>query len=88
MSRDNLLSLFREFERYGGDIAFVQRRGYRREEWTYRKLARMAVACALELKERGVRTGDHVSALGTEQRGVDRGLLGLLVTRGGCGAHG
>ena len=60
MSRDSLLSLFREFERYGNDIAFVQRRGYRREAWTYRKLARVAFTCALGLKERGVRSGDRV----------------------------
>jgi long-chain acyl-CoA synthetase len=60
MSRDSLLSLFREFERYGNDIAFVQRRGYRRETWTYRKLARVAFTCALGLKERGVRMGDRV----------------------------
>jgi long-chain acyl-CoA synthetase len=60
MSRDNLLSLFGEFERYGNDVAFVQRRGYRREAWTYRKLAGTAFACALELKKHGVRTGDRV----------------------------
>ncbi len=60
MSRDELLSLFREFERYSNDVAFVQRRGYRRESWTYRKLARAAVTCASALKERGVRTGDRV----------------------------
>lgn len=60
MSRDNLLTLFGEFERYGGDIAFVQRRGYRREAWTYHKLAGTAFAYALELKKRGVRTGDRV----------------------------
>jgi long-chain acyl-CoA synthetase len=60
MFRENLLSLFGEFERYGSDLAFVQRRGYRRETWTYRKLAGAALACALELKEGGVRTGDRV----------------------------
>lgn len=60
MSRDSLLTLFGEFERYGSDIAFVQRQGYRREAWTYRKLAGTAYACALELKKRGVRTGDRV----------------------------
>ena len=60
MSRDSLLSLFREFERYGTDVAFVQRRGYRREAWTYDRLARMAFTCALGLKERGVHTGDRV----------------------------
>jgi long-chain acyl-CoA synthetase len=60
MSRENLLSLFGEFERYGSDVAFVQRRGYRREAWTYRKFASVACIFALELKERGVRTGDRV----------------------------
>ncbi len=60
MSRENLLSLFGEFERYGHDIAFVQRRGYRREAWTYRKIAGTAFSCALELKKRGVGTGDRV----------------------------
>ncbi len=60
MPRENLLSLFGEFQRYGDDVAIVQHRGYRREPWTYNKLASKAVACALELKERGVRTGERV----------------------------
>src|SRR5713226_5374753 len=60
MSRENLNSLFGEFERYAADIAIVQRRGYRREAWTYRQLANSACVCALDLKARGVQTGDHV----------------------------
>src|SRR5881296_2878198 len=60
MPRENLLSLFSEFQRYGDDVAIVQHRGYRRESWTYNKLASKAIACALELKERGVRTGERV----------------------------
>jgi long-chain acyl-CoA synthetase len=60
MPRENLLSLFAEFERYARDVAVVQRRGYRRETWTYAKLAAQAFACALELKERHIRTGDRV----------------------------
>src|SRR5579863_3302886 len=60
MSRENLNSLFGEFERYAWDIAIVQRRGYRREVWSNRQLADYAAACALELKARGVRTGDRV----------------------------
>src|SRR6266702_6655467 len=59
MPRENLLSLFGEFQRYGDDVAIVQHRGYRRESWTYNKLASKAVACALELKERGIRTGER-----------------------------
>jgi long-chain acyl-CoA synthetase len=60
MPRANLISLFGEFARYAGDVAVVQRRGYRREVWSYAKLAHVAFACAHELRERGVRTGDRV----------------------------
>ena len=60
MPRQNLISLFAEFERYARDVAVVQRRGYRREVWTYGKLAELAAACALELQQRGIRTGDRV----------------------------
>src|ERR1700674_1841295 len=60
MPRESLLSLFAEFERYSRDIAVVQRRGYRRESWTYAKLAQISFLCARELRQRGVRTGDRV----------------------------
>jgi long-chain acyl-CoA synthetase len=60
MPRKNLLSLFDDFARFGGDVAVVQKRGYRQEAWTYRKLAGSAAACALELKDRGIRTADRV----------------------------
>src|SRR5438045_2998926 len=60
MPRDTLISLFAEFSRYARDVAVVQRRGYRREVWTYGKLAGAALACAHELRERGVHTGDRV----------------------------
>ncbi len=79
MSRDNLLSLFREFERYGNDVAFVQRRGYRREVWTYRRLAGAAFECALELKERGVRTGDRVLLAGPNSAEWTAAFWGCLL---------
>jgi len=60
MARVNLLSLFDEFGRFSDGTAFVQRRGYRRETWTYQKLAGAAARCALQLKENGVGTGDRV----------------------------
>jgi long-chain acyl-CoA synthetase len=65
MPRPNLLSLFDEFSRYRGDLAVVQRRGYRRESWTYGKLAEIAFGLAHELKQRGVRTGDRVLLWGS-----------------------
>jgi len=60
MSRPNLLSLFDDFSRQRRDVAAVQRRGYRRESWTYAKLANIASGFAQDLKKRGVRTGDRV----------------------------
>jgi long-chain acyl-CoA synthetase len=60
MPRTNLLSLFDDFRRHSGDVAVVQRRGYRRESWTYGKLAKVAFRLAQELKQRGVRAGDRV----------------------------
>jgi long-chain acyl-CoA synthetase len=60
MSRLNLLSLFDEFARFSRGVAIVQRRGYRREAWTYQRLAGDAVLRALQLKEHGVQTGEHV----------------------------
>jgi len=82
MSRDNLLSLFREFARYGTDIAFVQRRGYRREAWTYDRLARMAFTCAWGLKERGLHTGDRVLLWGPNSAEWAAAFWGCLL----CGA--
>src|SRR5258708_38361086 len=35
MARKNLLSLFDEFARFGGDAAVLQTRGYRREKLTF-----------------------------------------------------
>jgi long-chain acyl-CoA synthetase len=60
MSRANLLSLLENFGRYCNDIAFVQQRGYRRETWTYDRLARTAAARAVLLKEKGIRRNDRV----------------------------
>jgi long-chain acyl-CoA synthetase len=60
MKRANLLSLFEEFGRYSKDPSFAQRRGYRRETWTYERLAEAAAARALLLKKEGVRSKDRV----------------------------
>jgi long-chain acyl-CoA synthetase len=82
MPRANLISLFAEFARYSRDIAVVQRRGYRREAWTYAKLAHVAFACAHELKGRGVRTGDRVLLWGPNGAEWMAAFWGCLL----CGA--
>jgi long-chain acyl-CoA synthetase len=60
MARANLTTLFAEFARFAKDVALVQRRGYRRESWTYAQLIDCTVSCAVLLRERGVRTGERV----------------------------
>jgi len=60
MPRPNLLSLFDDFRRHVRDVAVVQRRGYRRESWSYAKLAKVAFGVEHDLKERGIRTGERV----------------------------
>jgi len=60
MPRKNLLSLFAEFSRFGGDVAVVQRRGYRREKLTYTGLYANALLWSRALAGRGVAPGDRV----------------------------
>src|SRR5882757_6495840 len=60
MPRRNLLSLFPEFARFGGDVAVVQRRGYRREKLTYTELYANALFWNSALAGRGVAPGDRV----------------------------
>jgi long-chain acyl-CoA synthetase len=59
MARANLTTLFTDFACFAKDVAVVQRRGYRRESWTYAQLMDSAVSCAVLLRERGVQTGDR-----------------------------
>jgi long-chain acyl-CoA synthetase len=60
MPRKNLLSLFAEFLRFGGDVAVVQRRGYRREKLTYGELYAKVLFWSSALAGHGVVPGDRV----------------------------
>ncbi len=60
MPRKNLLSLFSEFARLGGDVAVVQRRGYRREKLTYTELYTRVLFWNSALAGRGVAPSDRV----------------------------
>jgi long-chain acyl-CoA synthetase len=80
--RENLLSLFREFERFRNHIAVVQKRGYRRETWTYGRLAASAKEFAISLKERGVKTGERVLLWGPNSAEWVAAFWGCLL----CGA--
>src|SRR5690242_11551454 len=60
MSRRSLVEHLEYFDRHSRDVAYVQRRGYRREAWTYGRIAETAFQFARELHARGIRKGDHV----------------------------
>ncbi|HXY23513.1 MAG TPA: AMP-binding protein [Candidatus Acidoferrum sp.] len=60
MPRKNLLSLFDDFARFGGDVAVVQKRGYRREKLPYTELYASALSWGHALAERDIGPGDRV----------------------------
>jgi long-chain acyl-CoA synthetase len=58
--RASLLDSLDDFERWGDDIAFVFPRGYRRERWSYQRVAAVAYQFARELQARNIVKGDAV----------------------------
>src|SRR5207245_325652 len=79
MPRKNLLSLFAEFTRFGGDVAVVQRRGYRREKLTYRELRGYAQFWSHQLAKHGVGSGDRVLLWGPNSAEWVAGCWGILL---------
>ena len=65
MSRKNLISLFEDFKKYGGDVAVVQRRGYRREKLTYTELYARVLFWGHALRGHEIRPGDRVLLWGS-----------------------
>ena len=60
MPRKNLLSLFADFSGFAGDVAVVEKRGYRREKLTYAELHGRALFWSYYLAGRGISPGDRV----------------------------
>ena len=55
-----MLDSLDDFERWGGGRAYVFPRGYRRERWSYRRVAGVAYQFARELEARNIARGDAV----------------------------
>jgi long-chain acyl-CoA synthetase len=79
MPRKNLLTLFDDFARFDGDVAVVQRRGYRREKLTYRELRGNAQVWSLQLAQRGIGPGDRVLLWGANSAELVAGFWGILL---------
>ena len=60
MPHGSLAGYLEQFRRYGRDVAFVDRKGYRTVRWTYPQIAETAAQVARELERLGVEKGDHV----------------------------
>ena len=60
MPRRTILEYLNNFERFGPEVAYVQRRGYRTERWTYREVFELSAQLARELEARGINKGDRV----------------------------
>jgi long-chain acyl-CoA synthetase len=58
--RASLLNYLDDFERWGDECAYVYPRGYRRERWSYRRVAEGAYRFARELQARNIGKGDAV----------------------------
>jgi long-chain acyl-CoA synthetase len=58
--RASLLNYLDDFERWGDECAYVYPRGYRRERWSYRRVAEGAYRFARELQARDIGKGDAV----------------------------
>ncbi|HXM23850.1 MAG TPA: AMP-binding protein [Terriglobales bacterium] len=60
MDRRSLVESLDHFLRWGQEIAYVQRRGYRTVRWSYRQVAETAFRFARELEARGIGKGERV----------------------------
>ncbi len=64
--RRSLVEYLDDFLRRGEECAYVQRRGYRTERWSYRRVAEAAFQFARELEVRGIGKGERVLVWGPD----------------------
>ena len=65
MERRSLLEYLANFLRRERECAYVQRRGYRTDRWSYRQVAETAFQVARELEVRGISKGDPILIWGS-----------------------
>src|SRR5882762_10066498 len=79
MPRKNLLSLFADFASFAGDVAVVEKRGYRREKLTYAELHSRALFWSHYLAGRKISPGDRVLLWGPNSGGWMACFWGILL---------
>jgi len=76
----SLLDFFKKYEANGAEVAVRQSRGYRRENWTYRRIAGEANRVARELAGRGLEKGDAVLLWGENSAEWVAAFLACLIS--------
>lgn len=76
---ESLLHFVMDYAACGDEIAVRQRRGYRMETWTYRRIAEGANRVARELEVRGLSKGDAVLLWGENSAEWITAFLGCLL---------
>ena len=60
MARSSLLQYLDNFEKHGAETAYIFRRGYRTERWSYGRVAETAYRFARDLEARGIGKGGKI----------------------------
>jgi len=60
VDRASIATFLDDFLARGREVFFTQRRGYRTQRWSYRRVAELAFQFARELESRGITKGDRV----------------------------
>jgi long-chain acyl-CoA synthetase len=79
MQRSSLTAFFKEFARHARGPAFVERRGYRRAEWSYERFVSLAEGCAALLARQGVSLGDRVLLWGENSAEWAAAFWGIIL---------
>src|SRR5215467_12638168 len=80
MPAGSLLDFFESYEANGAEVAVRQSRGYRKESWSYQRIAREANRVARELSARGLAKGDAALLWGENSAEWVAAFLACLIS--------
>jgi long-chain acyl-CoA synthetase len=79
MPSESLLTFVRQYAAHGGQVAVLQRRGYRMEKWTYAQIVEEANRVSREMEVRGISKGDAVVLWGENSAEWIMAFFGCLL---------
>lgn len=79
LTQTSLATVIEDIRKQGTAIAYISRRGYRAERWTYREVAEEACRFARELEMRGIHRGESVLIWGDNSPEWVAAFLGCIL---------